>query len=222
MIRAILFDLDDTLYPSNSGVMDKIRELMLLYLRTRLHLSPEDANELRRQYFQTYGTTMRGLQIHHQIDPDEYLALVHDIRLEDHLQPNEELGAVLAGIPQQKVIFTNASREHAEAVLAILGVRSYFDRVVDVRDMNYESKPVASAYGRICQLLGWEPGECILVEDNVRNLAPAKELGMATVLIAAGQNPAPEIVDHVLPRVEDIGRLLARLEAGCAGQPGNA
>jgi len=212
MIRAILFDLDDTLYPPHAGVMDQIRERMLGYLRTRLNLSPEEANELRRHYFLTYGTTMRGLQIHHQIDADEYLALVHDIRLEDLLQPNEELGAVLAEIRQQKFVFTNASREHAEAVLAVLGVRSYFDRIVDVRDMNYESKPVPSAYGRICDLLGLEPAECVLVEDNVRNLVPAKVLGMVTVLIADTSNPAPETVDHVLPRVEEIGRLLERIE----------
>jgi len=216
MIRAILFDLDETLYPSHSGVMDQIRELMLRYLCTHLALSPEEANALRRHYFLTYGTTMRGLQINHQIDPDEFLAFVHDIRLEDHLQANEELGAVLAGIHQQKVVFTNASREHAEAVLAILNVRSRFDRVVDVRDMNYESKPLASAYSRICELLELEPGECVLVEDNVRNLEPAKKLGMVTVLIsetADGHNPAPETVDHVLARVEEIGRLLERIEA---------
>ncbi len=215
MIRAILFDLDDTLYPPGSGVMDQIRDLMLAYLRTRLDLSPEEANELRRLYFQTYGTTMRGLQIHHDIDPDEYLAIVHDVRLENHLRHNEELGAVLAGIRQQKVVFTNASREHAEAVLAILGVRSHFDRVVDVRDMNYESKPVVSAYARICDMLALQPGECVLVEDNVRNLKPAKELGMVTVLVAelaGGTNPAPDIVDHVLPRIEDIGRLMQTIE----------
>jgi putative hydrolase of the HAD superfamily len=109
------------------------------------------------------------------------------------------------------VVFTNASREHAEAVLAILGIRCHFDRVVDIRDMNYESKPVASAYARICDLLQLEPGECILVEDNVRNLKPAKELGMVTVLVtgvAGSENPDPAIVDHVLLRVEEIGRLL--------------
>ncbi|HSJ54389.1 MAG TPA: pyrimidine 5'-nucleotidase [Anaerolineae bacterium] len=228
MIRAILFDLDDTLYPSSSGVMDQIRALMMRYLCTRLALSPEDANVLRRNYFLTYGTTMRGLQVNHDIDPDEFLAFVHDIRLEDHLQPNEELGAVLAGIRQKKVVFTNASREHAEAVLAILGVRSHFDRVVDVRDMDYESKPLASAYGRICKLLALEPRECVLVEDNVRNLEPARKLGMVTVLIAPsaavaeGQNPAPEIVDHVLSRVEEIGRLLERMEAAGEQPPAPA
>jgi len=114
------------------------------------------------------------------------------------------------------VVFTNASREHAEAVLGVLGIRSHFDRVVDIRDMDYESKPVTTAYGRICELLELESAECILVEDNVRNLEPAKKAGMITVLVAGsggGQNPAPGIVDHVLSRVEEIGRLLERIEA---------
>jgi pyrimidine 5'-nucleotidase len=96
MIRILLFDLDDTLYPRSAGVMDQIRQLILRYIRERLHLSPEEADELRRSYFMTYGTTMRGLQIERHIDADEFLHYVHDIPLEAYLQPNPKLDAVLA------------------------------------------------------------------------------------------------------------------------------
>jgi putative hydrolase of the HAD superfamily len=122
MIRTILFDLDDTLYPRQAGVMEQIRASMLRYLQTRFDLSLEQADLLRHQYFSTYGTTMRGLQINHHIDPDEFLRYVHDIPLHKFLQPNPRLNAVLAAIPQDKIIFTNASREHAGRVLSILGI----------------------------------------------------------------------------------------------------
>jgi putative hydrolase of the HAD superfamily len=212
MIRTILFDLDDTLYPCHAGVMDQIRASMLHYLQTRFDLTPEQADLLRRQYFATYGTTMRGLQINHHIDPDEFLHYVHDIPLHQFLQPNPELDAVLAAIPQDKVVFTNASREHAGRVLRILGIRQHFSRIVDVRDMNYESKPQLSAYRRICELLGLQPEECMLVEDNVRNLQPAKALGMTTVLVADGQDAAVDEVDYVIARIEDIHQVLARMD----------
>jgi putative hydrolase of the HAD superfamily len=212
MIRAILFDLDETLYPRQAGVMGQIRVLILRYLRTRFGLSSEEAEVLRRQYFQTYGTTMRGLQINHQIDVDEFLRYVHDIPLHEYLQPNHSLDAVLASILQDKVVFTNASREHAEAVLELLGIRRHFVQIVDVRDVDYESKPQAVAYQRACQLLGVRPEECVLVEDNVRNLRPAKALGMTTVLVQHDSDGPDEAVDYAIRRIEEIGDVLNRID----------
>jgi putative hydrolase of the HAD superfamily len=211
MIRIILFDLDDTLYPPHTGIMDQIRNLMLHYLCTRFQLSLREADALRRRYFQTYGTTMRGLQVHHQIDPDEFLEYVHDIPLQDYLQPNPVLETVLTGIPQEKVIFTNASRQHAERVLDLLGIRRHFARIVDVRDMDYESKPQLAAYQRICELLEVQPEECVLVEDNIRNLHPASALGMATVLVRDGSRDPEDSADVTIQRIEQVGDALWRL-----------
>ncbi len=154
MISCILFDLDDTLYPRHAGVMDQIRDRMLVYLRSRLNLSLDEADALRRRYFQTYGTTMRGLQINYQIDTEEYLDYVHNIPLHDYLTANARLDSVLASIPESKVVFTNSSREHATRVLDLLGIRHHFDRIIDVRDVGYESKPQPAAYQLACDLLG--------------------------------------------------------------------
>jgi putative hydrolase of the HAD superfamily len=206
MIRTILFDLDDTLYPRKAGIMEQIRLLMLRYLRTRLNLSPKEADALRRQYFHTYGTTMRGLQINYRIDVNEFLDYVHDIPLHQHLQPNPDLDRVLASLPQEKVIFTNASREHAERVLDQLGIHRHFHQIVDIRDMDYESKPQPSAYRRICELLKVRPEECLMVEDNVRNLRPAKAVGMTTVLVDS--DCSDNSVDYVIGRIEEIVSVL--------------
>jgi putative hydrolase of the HAD superfamily len=208
MIRAILFDLDETLYPRGSGVMEQIRSLMLRYLEERLDLTPEAADALRRRYFQEYGTTMRGLQVNYGIDADEFLRYVHDIPLQDYIRANPELDATLASLEQEKVVFTNASREHAERVLALLGIRRHIDRIVDVRDMDYESKPQPAAYRRICDMLGVAPEECLLVEDNVRNVRPAKALGMTTVLIQDGSDGPTDDADYVIPHVEEIRSVL--------------
>ncbi|MEJ2211865.1 MAG: pyrimidine 5'-nucleotidase [Anaerolineae bacterium] len=207
-IRAILFDLDDTLYPRSAGVMIKIRERILAYMRSRLELSAEEADELRRRYLHEYGTTMRGLQIHHHIEADDYLDFVHDVPLHDYIRPNPALDRALASLPQQKVVFTNASREHALRVLDVLGVTHHFDRIVDVRDVGFESKPRPAAYRRVCEMLDLRPEECVLVEDNVRNLRPAKELGMTTVLVGSAVDDAEDVVDHAIARVEEIAGVL--------------
>jgi putative hydrolase of the HAD superfamily len=213
MISTILFDLDDTLYPRQVGIMDQIRTLMLSYIQEQFNFSPEEADSLRRRYFQIYGTTMRGLQINHHIDPDQFLEYVHDIPLDQFLQLNPELDAVLASLPQEKIIFTNASREHAEAVLAELGIRRHFVQIVDVCDMDYESKPHPVAYRRICEILDVEPNQCLLVEDNLRNLTPAKALGMTTVLVGDGSQAGNNSVDYTIRRIEDIRQVLIEIES---------
>jgi putative hydrolase of the HAD superfamily len=208
MIRVILFDLDDTLYPPGTGIMEEIRDHIHAYILERFGLSEEETDALRRRYLQEYGTTMRGLQINHQIDADEFLDYVHDIPVHRYLQPNPQLDAVLTAIPHEKVIFTNADRNHAERVLQRLGIRHHFVRIVDIHDMNFESKPQPSAYTRICDMLGVAPEQCLLVEDSARNLQPARELGMRTVLVRDGHSGPEDAADHVIDHIEEIGELI--------------
>jgi putative hydrolase of the HAD superfamily len=209
--RIVLFDLDETLYPPEVGVMDHFRARVLTYLCTRMMLPRAEADALRRSYLQEYGTTLRGLQLNRQVDPEDYLRYVHDIPLEKYLRANPELDAVLAGIPLPKVIFTNASREHAERVLGLLAIRRHFARIVDIRDVEFESKPQRGAYRRTCDLLGVQPQDCLIVEDSLRNLCPAKALGMSTVLVHDGENESDECVDVTIRHIEQVGNALARL-----------
>jgi putative hydrolase of the HAD superfamily len=156
---------------------------------------------------------MRGLQINHQIDAEEFLHFVHDIPLAQFLVPNPGLDQILRSLPHDKVIFTNASREHAQKVLDQLGIRGRFQRIVDIRDLDYESKPQPSAYRRVCELLQVQPDECLLVEDSVHNLRPAKALGMLTVLVRDGHAASEEGVDAVIDRIEEIGEAVRYLES---------
>jgi putative hydrolase of the HAD superfamily len=214
-LKYILFDLDETLYPTRSGLMAGIGRLMGRYMEERLGMSPTEVPTLREHYYRTYGTTMRGLQIHHGIDPEDYLAYVHKIPLEDYIGPNDELDRVLAEIEAEKVVFTNASKEHAHRVLKILGIERHFNRIIDVRALDYMSKPNPEAYQRALEILGVEGDECLIIDDNVRNLAPAKELGMITVLVSnertASRQDQSKDVDFIIGEVSEIGEVMRRL-----------
>ena len=220
-LKYILFDLDETLYPSRSGLMARIGELMSRFMEERLDLPPSEVPTLREHYYHVYGTTMRGLQIHHGIDPEDYLAYVHNIPIEDYIGPNDELDRVLAEIETEKIIFTNASAEHARRVLAILGIERHFDCIIDVRAMGYMSKPDPEAYRRALEILGVAGDECLLVDDRARNLAPAKELGMITVLVsnekAATRRDPPQDADFVIDEVAEIGEVMQSLKEFAKG-----
>ena len=82
-ITTIFFDLDDTLYPSNSGLWQQIKDRIGLYMLEKLHIPAGQVQTLRRQYFEQYGTTLRGLQANYPFEMLDYLAYVHDVPLAD-------------------------------------------------------------------------------------------------------------------------------------------
>lgn len=183
MIKYILFDLDETLYPATSGLMPAIGVRMRLYLEQKYNLKPEDAHELQKRYYNDYGTTLRGLMMEQEIDPQDYLGFVHDVDVAQFIHPDERLREVLTSIPYNKVVVTNADSPHADRVLARLGVADQFKGIFDIVFMEFECKPARGAYERVLDRLGVRGDECILVEDMARNLPAARELGIRTILI---------------------------------------
>ena len=192
-IRAILFDLDNTLYPATSGVMQGIDRRIGEYVEQRLGLSPVEAAEVKRHYYTTYGTTLRGLQQHYgPLETDEYLSFVHDVGIEDLLRYDAELDAALERLDVPKVIFTNSPREHAERVLAAMGLAHHFERIFDLRYFEFAGKPDPRCYQRVLEQLGVMGAETLLLEDTPQNLGPARALGMTTMLICDGTFVCPD------------------------------
>lgn len=199
----LFFDLDDTLYASSSGLWNAIRERMSAFMAERLDLPSAEIPTLRRHYYETYGTTLRGLQLHYQVDADDYLAYVHDLPLERYLQPSPALRALLLSLPQPRWIFTNADDRHAQRVLAFLGLEDCFQGIIDVRCMGFACKPEAEAYrAALAQAGEPDPRRCVLFDDSPSNLAPARRLGFTTVLVrnpeAAG-SPAGGAATLIVP-----------------------
>jgi putative hydrolase of the HAD superfamily len=132
MLTYLIFDLDQTMYSRQSGLMQAISERISLYMVERMGMDPEIVQRLRREYWAKYGTTSRGLQLLHRLDMDDYMQYVHDIPLDHYIGSNLKLDAALQSLPQRKVIFTNATAAHAHAVLRTVGVAHHFEAVYDV------------------------------------------------------------------------------------------
>ncbi len=212
MLRYALFDLDDTLYSSSTGLWDAIGERIHRYMVERLGLNPAEAPALRHRYFDAFGTTLNGLRHNFNIDPEDYLAFVHDLPLEQYLQPDPALNAMLARLPLTKAIFTNADAPHARRVLERLGVARHFKQIIDIHALAFVNKPEPGAYTRALELLSAQPAECLFVEDSRRNLLPARALGMLTVLVGGQANSlAPDGMDYAIPNVLGLERIVAGL-----------
>jgi putative hydrolase of the HAD superfamily len=208
----LFFDLDDTLYPSNSGLWDAIRDRMNEFMYERVGLSRAEIPILRRFYFETYGTTLRGLQIHYNVDANEYLAYVHDLPLEQYIRPDPELRLMLISLNRSKWIFTNADDNHARRVLTVLGLNDCFTGIAEVRSLGFHSKPDVEAYRRAMSLAGeTDPHQCVLFDDTPRNLAPGRDLGFFTVLVGSRE---PNSVAHFsISRLNDLPQAMPELWA---------
>jgi putative hydrolase of the HAD superfamily len=220
--RSIAFDLDETIYPREAGIMQAIGQRITLYLEQFLGLSTEEAFAMRQQFVRSHGTTLRGLQATRGIDADAYMEFVHDVPVEEMVGYDPRLDAALEAIDAQKVIFTNASSEHAERVLAARRLRRHFSRIIDIRDMDWVCKPEPSVYPRLLSLLEVPAERCMLIEDNVRNLRPAAAIGISTVLVDS--RPEDGAVHFVIDEIWQIGglyRSLSDQQSAISDQPSN-
>jgi putative hydrolase of the HAD superfamily len=208
----LFFDLDDTLYASQTGLWLAIRDRMRRYLIEQMGFSLDEVDDLRHNYFVTYGTTLRGLIINHpeRIHVDDYLAFVHDVPLQAYLQPDPSLRAVLLSLHQPRWIFTNSDDQHAQRVLNILGLSDCFTGIIDIRSLEFACKPVEEAYHRALALAGeTDPRRCVLFDDSPRNLAPARALGFYTVLVGAHE-PDPSAC-QVITSLNELTNVLPEL-----------
>jgi putative hydrolase of the HAD superfamily len=177
-----LFDLDNTLYPAESGFMGEIERRMTAYVQKITGLPRDDAYRLQKQYLADYGLTLGGLVEHHGVDPADFHTIFHDMSLEA-LAHDPELVAGIARLPGRRLIFTNADAFHAERVLARLGLTHLFDDIFDIGSADYVPKPARATFEKINAAHGIEPTTAAFFEDSERNLAPAAELGMTTILV---------------------------------------
>ncbi|MEJ5241561.1 MAG: pyrimidine 5'-nucleotidase [Anaerolineales bacterium] len=184
-------DLDDTLYPASSGLWQAIKERMNLYMHERLGIPWEEIPRLRDAYFQQYGTTLRGLKAHYELDERDFLAFVHDLPLERYLRPDPELRRVLEALPQRKWILTNADAGHAQRVLRFLQIEDCFEGIIDILRLSPYCKPQPEAFAIALRLAGEEhPERCVLVDDLPRTVEAARRFGMLGVLYGL-ESPHP-------------------------------
>ena len=177
-----VFDLDNTLYPHHLNLWQQVDDRIRQYIARFLNVTHEEAFRVQKDYYKRYGTTMRGLMTEHGLKPDDFLDFVHQI---DHspLEPNPALGAALEKLAGRKLILTNGTRKHADAVMRRLAVHQHFEGIFDIVAAKLEPKPSRQTYERFLATHDVDPERSAMFEDLARNLVVPHALGMTTVLV---------------------------------------
>jgi len=213
--EAWIFDLDNTLYPASCNLFAQVDEHIGEFIARLLSVDAAEAYRIQKQYFRDYGTSLRGLMLHHEVDPRLFLDFVHTIDVTP-VQPSPALELALKRLEGRKIVFTNGSAKHAENVMARLGVSHCFEAIFDIVAADYFPKPEPFVYDVLVRRHWIDPKRAVMVEDIAKNLLPAHEMGMATVLVRHGADWAQEGADgaHIHHTTEDLVAWLSELTIG--------
>jgi putative hydrolase of the HAD superfamily len=103
------------------------------------------------------------------------------------------------------IAFSNGPRNYVLRVLQELGLLNTIfteDRIFAVDDVLPHCKPEKEAFESIFKRLGKSilPSECVMIEDSLKNIVQAKQLGMKTIFVKGSSDQSDEAKEgNVIP-----------------------
>ena len=182
-IKHLLFDLDDTLYPSSSNMNAGINRRMMECVADFFNCSIEEAKELKKKNIIHQSTTLEWMRSEGFTDIEGFLAKVHPENEADELPEQPGLREFLLSLNIPKSILTNAPHEHADRVLKKLGIADLFECVTDIRDGNFYGKPYERAYRAALKKVGANVSETVFLDDLQKYTDGWNALGGTAILI---------------------------------------
>lgn len=211
-----LFDLDNTLHDASKAIFKQIDSAMANAVATTLDIDLDAANVLRQTYWKRYGATVIGMVRHHGIDADTFLSLSHSFEVAPLVHSESGLARKLLQLDGRKILLTNAPLKYARDVLKALGILHHFEGLWAIDHMTLQGsmrpKPSAALMKQVLARLKVPAHQVVLVEDTLRNLKSARQVGMRTVHIYHPGTPFSSMhrgrSDYVDVRVNAVGKLL--------------
>ena len=196
MIKAVLFDLDGTL-------LDTEKYFRICWPKAFAHfgytMTDEQALSIRslgRPYAPETLAKISG-------DPNfDYTAvrayrseLMEKMLAKNGLQVKAGAVELLEFLKERSIVravATASPKDRSERYLQKVGILDYFDRIISAT-MVKNGKPAPDIYQFACKELGFEPSECIAVEDSPNGILSASRAGCRVVMVPDQDEPTPEI-----------------------------
>jgi putative hydrolase of the HAD superfamily len=217
-VTTLIFDVDDTLYDVGTGfTAQRNGEIVQQFMVDHFKFpSLEAAKEVRDSYFAKYHATAKALAVAQKDGkfpegaPEfktEALAEYWAENLDYDIlgPPKIDLIETLSKCPCTLVAFSNGPRKYVKRVLQKLGLFELFgdEKLYAVDDVLPYCKPEKEAFEKIFQKIGNpSPDSCVMVEDSMKNIRRAKDVGMKTVLIT-GKSETGRILPEDKPETSD-------------------
>jgi putative hydrolase of the HAD superfamily len=184
-ITQLLVDLDGTLYPIENGYEAYVRRNIFEFMHQELGVpSVEEAKRIWQPLFAKHNQSLKGLREGgFKFDTEQYWDFIRR-DADKFLTPDPKVRACLQCLPQTKWILTNCNEKHARIALEYLGLEDCFEGVLGADFMGEQAKPQRAVFERALKHIGTQPQHCGMLEDSLKNLKQAKEMGIHTILVA--------------------------------------
>ncbi|HHU37122.1 MAG TPA: HAD-IA family hydrolase [Treponema sp.] len=184
MIKHLLLDLDNTLYPASGGMDAGISSRMQQFVANFLEIPLKEAIEQRAKNVVNYGTTLEWLKLQHGLkDAQAYFDAVHPENELDELQKDTELRPYLLSLELPMTLLTNAPMSHAARVLSFFNISDVFLGVFDLTYHDGKGKPHPESFLNTLQAVGKTVKESLFVDDHPKYVRGYKALGGSAVIV---------------------------------------
>lgn len=199
-MQNLIFDLDNTLYPRDLKIEAEFGNRTKDYLTRRLAWDFADEKfdwvEISTHIEEYLDRIFAGKEK----ERGTYLDYVCNVNVKG-LKANPELENCLKALPNPKFIFTDSTLEHVKDSLNVLEIDiNQFKGIFGNKDSGFRFKANPLSHRIFMEKYNLEPKECWLFDDNPRNLLPAAQLGVKTVLITE-QDRAENAADYIFPDI---------------------
>ncbi|ATB37343.1 putative hydrolase of the HAD superfamily [Cystobacter fuscus] len=212
MLKAVIYDLDDTLFPTRS-VPEEVSRPMLTALREVL----EGCGELKAAQVANILNMLRERPLdeiarRHGLSTEVQArvgGLFTGFRLSCELIPYPDI-QVIGQIPGWRFLVTTGFRRLQESKIECLGIAHYFDRIiVDALD-EPGRRGKQAIFRELLETYQLRPAEVVVLGDNPHSEIDAgNKLGIPTVQILRGRKQAAESASF---HVEDLTKFLRWIE----------
>jgi len=211
MLKYLIFDLDNTLYSGRLGLEKKVERRLKAFCAEFLSVSPEEAWSQRLAAAGKHGTCLEWLMAEKGFsDAEAYFAAAHPEDEADSLEPDEDLREFLSGIKLPKAVLTNSPREHADRILAKLGIADLFTHVFDSRQRNFMGKPRREVFGHALDALGVRAQEALFVDDVPAYVEAFADLGGKALLF----DETGAAKNCCVPKIRDLREIVRYIGRG--------
>ncbi len=224
MIKAIIFDLDNTLIDFMGAKLTSCKASIDAMIDAGLKINKKKATKILFELYSQYGIEYNRifqkflLQTTGKIDMKTLSSAIVAYRKvqADYHKPYSGVYQVLENLRKRYklAIVSDAPALKAWLRLTEMGIQNYFDFVVTFSDTR-KTKPHRLPFKTAIKKLGLRPQEILFVGDQPqRDIKGAKAVGMITALAEYGlQEKYKKYLkdnkpDYVLKRIEDIQKIV--------------
>ena len=208
MIKHLLLDMDNTIYPASDGMDAGMTERMKHYVAGFLGLPYEEAVALRERRRNLYGTTLEWLKREHGLcDTRGYYEAIHPDHELEELNEDPKLRDYLLSLGLPMTLLTNGPAIHAERVLGFFGIQDIFLDIWDLDRLEGRGKPAREAFEAALSSSGHRVEETLFVDDYLKYLLPWTQMGGKGVQIDEYGLDRQEAAAHGIPSIRSIYEL---------------